>query len=59
MATVSGARGYLGILGEFIEFICERKSYWLAPLIFILLLLGALGFFLEGSVLAPAIYSIF
>ena len=59
MSTVSGSSGYLGVLGEFIEFIRERKSYWLAPLIFILLLLGALGFFLEGSVLAPAIYSIF
>jgi len=59
MTTDSRVKGYLGIFGEFFEFIAERKSYWLAPLIFILLLLGTLGFFLEGSVLAPAIYSIF
>jgi hypothetical protein len=59
MATDSSAKGYLGIVGEFIQFIGERKSYWLAPVIFVLLLLAALGFFLEGSVLAPAIYSIF
>ena len=37
----------------------ENKSYWLAPVIFVCLLLSALAFFLEGSVLAPAIYSIF
>lgn len=59
MITESRAKGYIGIVGEFFDFIVERKSYWLSPLIFILLLLGALGFFLEGSVLAPAIYSIF
>ena len=29
------------------------------PVIFILLMLGTLGFFLEGSALAPTIYSIF
>lgn len=50
---------YAGILNEFIEYLNERKSFWLAPVIFVLLLVGALAFFLEGSVLAPAIYSIF
>jgi hypothetical protein len=42
-----------------VMFLTERKSYWLAPVIFVLLLLSALAFFLEGSVLAPAIYSVF
>ena len=37
----------------------ENRSYWLAPVVFILLLVGSLAFFLEGSVLAPAIYSVF
>lgn len=44
---------------EFTHFVKERKSYWLAPLIFILLMLATVAFFLEGSVVAPAIYSIF
>jgi len=44
---------------EFTDYLKERKTYWLAPVIFILLMLGTLGFFLEGSALAPAIYSIF
>lgn len=59
MATDSRAKAYRGTVGEFVQFVGERKSYWLAPVIFALLLLAALGFFLEGSVLAPAIYSIF
>ena len=44
---------------EFTQYLKERKNYWLAPVIFVLLMLGTLGFFLEGSALAPAIYSIF
>jgi len=37
----------------------ERRKYWLAPLIFALLLLGTLIFALEGSIVAPLIYTIF
>jgi len=55
------ARGtvYYSLVAEFVMYLKERKSYWLAPVIFVLLLLSALAFFLEGSVLAPATYSIF
>jgi hypothetical protein len=59
MTTDTKVTRHLGTLGEFIEFLAERKSYWLAPVLFVLLALGTLGVFLEGSVLAPAIYSIF
>jgi hypothetical protein len=52
-------KDYYSLGGEFVMFLTERKSYWLAPVIFVLLLLSALAFFLEGSVLAPAIYSVF
>ncbi len=37
----------------------ERRKYWLAPLIFSLLLIGTLIFALEGSIVAPLIYTIF
>jgi len=50
---------YQGLIQEFTCFIRERRSYWLAPLIFVLLMLATVAFFLEGSVVAPAIYSIF
>jgi hypothetical protein len=59
MSTFSKAKDYSSLIKEFAMYLNENKSYWLAPVIFVCLLLSALGFFLEGSVLAPAIYSIF
>ena len=40
-------------------FMRERKKFWLAPIIVILLLLGALLVFSQGSAVAPFIYTIF
>lgn len=40
-------------------FMWKRKMLWLAPLILILILLGALIVFTEGSALAPFIYTLF
>ncbi len=40
-------------------FIKERKNYWLAPMIIVLLLIGVLIVFGGGSAVAPFIYSIF
>ena len=50
---------YTGLVREFVDYLIERRTYWLAPIIFLLLMLGTVAFFLEGSVVAPAIYSIF
>jgi len=50
---------YKELFAEMMIFIKHRKSYWLAPLIFILLLLGLVFFVLEGSVIAPLIYALF
>ncbi|MGA1875822.1 MAG: DUF5989 family protein [bacterium] len=36
-----------------------RKKYWLFPIIFCLLLLGALIFLTSGSAIAPFIYTLF
>ena len=41
------------------DFLRVRKKYWLAPLIFTIVLMGALIVFTQGSVVAPFIYSIF
>ena len=59
MSTSTRVKDYSSLVGEFVMFLKEKKSYWLAPVIFVLLALSALAFFLEGSVLAPAIYSVF
>jgi hypothetical protein len=40
-------------------FMKERKKFWLAPIIIILLLLGVLIVFSSGSALAPFIYTLF
>jgi len=49
----------LRVLAEFWEFIRIRKKWWLAPMILLLGLLGALIVLTEGSALAPFIYTIF
>ena len=59
ITTPARAKEYYSLSVELAAYLKEKKSYWLAPVIFILLVLSALTFFLEGSVLAPAIYSIF
>jgi len=46
-------------LKELWMFLKTRKKYWLWPLIFILLLLGALIVLSAGSALAPFIYTLF
>ena len=40
-------------------FMRERKKLWLAPIIFVMLFLGALLVFTQGSVVAPFIYTLF
>ncbi len=40
-------------------FMRERKKFWLAPIILVMILLGALIVFAQGSSLAPFIYTLF
>ena len=47
------------IIKEFLEFLRERKKWWIAPIVIFLLLLGSLLIFAKGSALAPFIYSLF
>jgi hypothetical protein len=46
-------------LKELLSFLKYRKKYWLWPLIIILVMLGILVVLVEGSALAPFIYSLF
>ncbi len=41
------------------DFMRERKISWLAPLIVVMLLLGALIVVAQGSAVAPFIYTLF
>ena len=49
----------LSIIKEFIDFMFNRKKYWLFPLMFVLLLLGGLVIVGETSSVGPFIYEIF
>jgi len=41
------------------QFMRVRKKFWLAPIITVLLLLGALIVLTQGSAVAPFIYTLF
>ncbi|MFQ6606486.1 MAG: DUF5989 family protein [Fidelibacterota bacterium] len=51
--------GKLRLLNEFWAYMKVRKKWWLGPIVIILLLLGLIALFAEGSALAPFIYTIF
>jgi hypothetical protein len=44
---------------DLFAFMRERKKFWLAPIILVLLLLGVLIVFAQGSAVAPFIYTLF
>ncbi|MEA1901793.1 MAG: DUF5989 family protein [Thermodesulfobacteriota bacterium] len=47
------------IITEFWEFLKIRKRYWMLPIVLMLIFLGALIVFTEGSAVAPFIYALF
>ncbi len=49
----------MDFLRELWAFMRARKKLWLLPIIIVLLLLGGLIVFVQGSALAPFIYTIF
>jgi Family of unknown function (DUF5989) len=40
-------------------FMRERKKFWLAPIVIVMVLLGGLLVFAQGSAVAPFIYTLF
>lgn len=49
----------MSFLKELWNFMRVRKKFWLAPIIFIMLLLGSLIVLAQGSAVAPFIYTLF
>lgn len=47
------------LISDLWQFLRIRKKFWLAPIIMVMLLLGALIVFAQGSVVAPFIYTLF
>ena len=49
----------MSILLELWAFMRVRKKYWLAPILFMLLVFGGLVILAQGSAVAPFIYTLF
>jgi hypothetical protein len=49
----------MSLLKELWAFMRVRKKWWLLPIILLLLAVGSLLVFAQGSALAPFIYTIF
>jgi len=49
----------MSLLKEFWLFLRVRKKWWLLPIIVVMVLVGTLLVFAQGSALAPFIYTIF
>ncbi len=49
----------LEFFSDFWQFMRARKKFWLAPIIIVLLLLGILIVFAEGTAVAPFVYTLF
>lgn len=49
----------MSLVRELWAFMRIRKKWWLAPVLVVLLLVGTLLVFAQGSALAPFIYTIF
>jgi len=49
----------LDLLVDLWQFMRVRKKFWLAPIISVLLVLGAFIVLTQGSVVAPFIYTLF
>ena len=56
---IMGGIGKISIVGDLWAFMKVRKKWWLGPIVVLLLLLGLLLVFTQGSALAPFIYTLF
>lgn len=49
----------LELIADLWAYLRVRKKYWLAPIVVVLLVLGALIVLAQGSAVAPFIYTLF
>ena len=57
--AVRRAVSRLGIMGELLQFMWQRKLWWMMPMVIVLLLVGVLLIFAQSSAIAPFIYTLF
>jgi hypothetical protein len=49
----------MSFLAELWSFLRERKKFWLTPIVILLLVFGGLVILVQGSAVAPFIYTLF
>jgi competence protein ComGC len=49
----------MSILAELWDFMKTRKKFWLMPIVLVMLFIGVLLIFAQGSAIAPFIYTLF
>lgn len=49
----------LGVSGELLRFLWQRKLWWLIPMVAVLLIFGLLLIFASASGIGPFIYTLF
>lgn len=59
MKFAAGLKSRLGIAGELLGFLWERKLWWLIPMVLVLLAFGGLLVTAHSSALGPFIYTLF
>ena len=59
MKAAKNLASKLGIFGELLVFLWQRKLWWLIPMITILVLFGLLLVVTQSSAVAPFIYTLF
>lgn len=59
MGAIKNFKSRLGIFGELLIFLWQRKLWWMIPMIIVLVLFGLLLIFTQSSAVAPFIYTLF
>lgn len=59
MGAIKNFTSRLGIFGELLVFLWQRKLWWMIPMIIVLVLFGLLLIFAQSSAVAPFIYTLF
>ena len=59
MEIVNKMKSRLGIMGELLTFLWERKLWWIIPLVLVLFLFGILITLAQNPAIAPFIYTLF
>lgn len=59
MSRYADLTARMGIVGELLSFLWQRKLWWLMPMMLVLVVFGMLLVFAQGSAVAPFIYTLF